>query len=952
MTQKTGNKDYSATLQLPRTSFSMRANLLEAEPAHQRRWERLDLYKSVLDRARRRPPYVFHDGPPYANGPIHMGHLLNKILKDLVVRSQLMVGHSVEFVPGWDCHGLPIEHKVMKELGETGKEMPRPEIRQRCRQYAERFVRLQAAQLKRLGTLADYDDPYLTMNPQYEAAVLEVFGDLVAQGLVYRDLKPVHWSIANRTALADAELEYYERTDPSIYVLFELEEPGRLPDSLKLSDGAGASLMIWTTTPWTLPANLAVAVAPAAEYSLVRFEWMGSFRYAIVAHELEDAIFAAAEKSYRRLGLCRGAELVEAVLRYRHPFADRQGAVVAAEYVTLEDGTGLVHTAPGHGAEDYATGVREGLPIYCPVKADGTFDETAPEWLQGMDVWTANSAIVDTLERSGHLFLHQKYHHSYPHDWRSKTPTIFRATEQWFVAVDRQFGAQGLSLREMALREASERIRFVPAWGRSRLEGMLEARPDWCISRQRAWGLPIPAFFDAKGRVLLTAASVRAVAETIRRKGSDGWFAAAPAELLGDYDPARDSEAPEWARELGRNGLEELQKGEDIFDVWFESGSSWNGVLKQRGIGYPADLYLEGSDQHRGWFQLSLLPALGATGVSPFKTVLTHGFMVDGEGRKMSKSIGNAIEVEDVLKQHGADVCRWWVSSLSYVNDIKVDWEFFKVASEEYRKVRNTIRFMLGNLHDFDPQAHARELGPDDAASVDAWARSQSAKFVQAVEEGYQAFQFKQVSEAIFNFCNDAMSAVYLAAVKDRLYCDRPDSPRRRRTQSVLYEIAHALIRAVAPILAHTAEEAWMALHGREMDWEESVHFQLLPKATETRLPEAWEAVMEFRRKALKALEEARGEKGIKNPLDAGIHATLPQETLESIEPYEAELADLCGVSRFELQLGRELSIQVEDLRGEPRCERSWKRDATVKERSDGGLLSDRDAEVVGASKT
>ncbi len=952
MTHKTGNKDYSATLQLPKTNFSMRANLLEAEPAHQRRWERLDLYESVLQRSRQRPAYVFHDGPPYANGPIHMGHLLNKILKDLVVRSRLMAGRFVDFVPGWDCHGLPIEHKVLKELGEKGKELPRSEIRRRCREYAERFVHLQAEQLKRLGTLADYDNPYLTMSPDYEAAVLEVFADLVAQGLVYRDLKPVHWSIANRTALADAELEYYERTDPSIYVLFELEDPRRLPASLQLPSGVGAYLMIWTTTPWTLPANLAVAVAPGAEYSLVRFELKGSVRHAIVARELEDAIFAAAQKSFRRIGLCQGVELVEAVLRYRHPFVDRRGAVVSAEYVTLEDGTGLVHTAPGHGAEDYATGVREGLPIYCPVQADGTFDETSPEWLQGRDVWTANPAIVDKLEATGHLFLHEKYHHSYPHDWRSKTPTIFRATEQWFVAVDREFSAEGVTLRQSALREASQRIRFVPDWGRSRLEGMLEARPDWCISRQRAWGLPIPAFFDSQGRVLLTAASVRAVAATVRRKGSDDWFSAAPAELLGDYDPAHDSEAPDWVRKTGRKGLQDLRKGEDIFDVWFESGSSWNGVLKQRGIGYPADLYLEGSDQHRGWFQLSLLPALGATGTSPFKTVLTHGFMVDGEGRKMSKSTGNAIEVEDVLKQHGADVCRWWVSSLSYVNDIKVDWEFFKVASEEYRKVRNTIRFMLGNLHDFDPMEHACELGPDDAYSVDAWAQGQLAKFVRAVDDGYDSFQFKLVSETIFNFCNDAMSAVYLASVKDRLYCDRPDSPRRRRTQSVLYAIAHALIRAVAPILVHTAEEAWMALHGREMDWEESVHFQLLPEAAAVEIPEAWEDVMEFRRKALKALEEARGKNGIKNPLDAGIHITTSKETLEILRPFEAELADLCGVSRFSLTAGPELRIEVQDLRGEPRCQRSWKRDATVKERSDGGVLSDRDAEVAGVAKS
>ncbi len=966
-------RDYSATLRLPRTSFSMRANLLQMEPKHQERWKRLDLYRLRRERSSDAPPYVFHDGPPYANGPIHMGHLLNKILKDLVVRSRQMEGFSVHFVPGWDCHGLPIEHKVLKDLEgdlqwnvqlvrEPDKRVKR--IRERCRRYAERFMKLQSVQLRRLGTLADYEDPYLTMEPRYEGAVLEVFAALVAQGLVYRDVKPVHWSIANQTALAEAELEYEERTDTSVFVLFELGGPDRLPTSLGVPSGGRAELMIWTTTPWTLPANLAVAVGPELVYGLFRVRWAAGERLVIVAEDLAGRLFSMMDGvRFELLGRCAGRAFEESRATYAHPFIDREGLVVTADYVTLDEGTGLVHTAPGHGVEDYYTGMRHDLPVYCPVLADGTFDSTVPDWLRGVDVWAANDLIVEHLRRSGHLFHDHRYSHSYPHDWRSKTPTIFRATEQWFIAVDKPFGVEASSLRRRAMEATGRKIHFVPDWGRSRLEGMLEARPDWCISRQRSWGLPIPAFFDDEGRTLLTEKSVRVVADAVRREGSDFWFKAAPKDLLEGYDPDQDTSAPEWARAGGRESLSGLRKGEDIFDVWFESGSSWNGVLRERGIGYPADLYLEGSDQHRGWFQLSLLPALGATGVSPFRAVLTHGFMVDAEGRKMSKSQGNAIEVEDVLRTHGADICRWWVSSLNYTNDIKVDWEFFKVAGDEYRKVRNTIRFLLGNLSDFDPVRDAHRLGEADGSSVDAWALGELARFVETVREGYREFQFKRVSEAVFDFCNDALSAVYLAAVKDRLYCDRPGSPRRRRTQTVMHRIATDLIRAVAPILVHTAEEAWLALHSMEMDSTSSVHLESLPEPVDFHRDPRWDGVMDFRRRVLKELETAKsGNGGLKNPLDAGVRATVSAELAEHLEPFKEELADLCGVSRFSTEVGLreevrrirragegldEPSIEIVDLRAEPRCERSWKRDETVRVRFDGSLLSDRDADAL-----
>ncbi len=946
----TDKNDYSSTLQLPKTSFSMRANLLNAEPMHQKRWEGMKLYDCINKAEHKKGPYIFHDGPPYANGNIHVGHLLNKILKDLVVRSRMMMDYEVDYIPGWDCHGLPIEHKVMKELGGKARELSTLEIRNLCKKYASKYVKLQSSQMKRLGTLADYDNPYLTMVPAYEGATLEVFATLVAEGLVYRDVKPVHWSIANKTALAEAELEYYDRKDTSVYVLFDVEEPVNLPRELNLPKGAAAALMIWTTTPWTLPANLAVAVAPSAEYSLCRFAFRDKEVCAVLASELASGIFKAGNiDHFEVLGTCSGRVLADSGVSYKHPFINRNSPIVTADYVTMEDGTGLVHTAPGHGAEDYLTGLKEGLPVYCPVLGDGTFDDSAPAWLQGVDVWTANGLVVENLRESGHLFYDHQYVHSYPHDWRSKTPTIFRATEQWFVAVDRPFGDAGRSLRAMALECTADKIEFVPGWGQSRMEGMLESRPDWCISRQRSWGLPIPAFLLGEDKVLLTKKSVLSVARVIREKGSDFWFSAEPAELLKYYDPSTDPQAPEWIEETD-GWMENLEKSRDIFDVWFESGSSWNGVLNERKIGYPADLYLEGSDQHRGWFQLSLLPALGVTGQAPFKTVLTHGFTLDANGSKMSKSGGNALEVEDLLKQYGADICRWWVCSLSYTNDIKVDWEFFKVASDEYRKVRNTIRFLLGNLNDFNPEKDYQALTFEDRFNIDSWAGLKLRELVETAGEGYQKFQFKKVSEAIFNFCNDAMSAVYLVAVKDRLYCDAPDSLRRRRTQSVMYDITMSLIKIVAPILVHTAEEAWLALNGESVESTDSVHFHLFPELPE--LPEGkadWAPVMEFRQKVLKSLEEARSlENGLKNPLDAGIKAVVTTEVAAGLKPFQEELADMFGVSRMLITVGDTMDVEIEDLRSEPRCERSWKRDLTVAVRSDGGVLSDRDAAVLG----
>jgi len=937
--------DYKSTLNLPKTEFAMKANLAQAEPQTVKRWQDEGLYAEVQAARAGAPLFAFHDGPPYANGSIHLGHLLNKVLKDIVVRARMMDGMRVPYVPGWDCHGLPIEHKVVTEMNEKGKlqkvmELPddhrRMVIRRECQAYAEKFVKLQSGQMQRLLTLADYTDPYLTMKPAFEGAVLEDFAVLVEQGLVSRALKPVHWSIANRTALAEAELEYEDREDLSVYVDFEAEDREAVERAFGCELDCTPSFTIWTTTPWTLPANLAIAVHPEYRYAVAEVDG----NLAIMASDLLAKVtkLAGSEK-VRVVAECDGAKL--AGLAYRHPFCDRAGRVVAADYVTLEDGTGLVHTAPGHGAEDYRTGLKEGLPTYCPVRDDGTYDDTVPQWLRGMSVWDANRAVTERLRQSGHLYHDHVFTHSYPHDWRSKTPVIFRATEQWFIGVDRPIRRDGRSLRALALdatgKDAAQGgVDFVPAWGRNRMRGMLESRPDWCISRQRAWGLPIPAFRTGSGEVLLTPASVRAVAKRFREKGSDAWFTEGPAELLSHWDPAADPDAPPGADRAT------LTKLYDIFDVWFESGSSWNAVLRERGLGYPADLYLEGSDQHRGWFQLSLLPALGATGVPPFRALVTHGFIVDKDGRKMSKSIGNTIEVEDLLKQVGAEVCRWWVSSVPFEGDIKVDMSFFATAGDGYRKVRNTLRYLLSNLYDHEPAGDDAALAArTDPRSIDGWALGEYAKLQSTVLAAYRASDFRAAHVALFDFCNATLSAEWFAATKDRLYCDAAGSPRRKATQRAMNVVAEGLIRMLAPVLPHTADEAWHALKGagaRSVAFESHVPFAFAADP-------GWAAVFAAREGALKALEGAKSA-GIENPLDAGLVVPDPRGELA---PFAPELADLMGVSRVRLEAAAS-AVTVEDLRNEPRCERSRKRDGTVRARTDGGMLSDRDAAAVGIS--
>jgi len=977
-------KNYKDTLNLPHTDFDMRAGLLKKEPSIQEKWHKEKLYEQIRTAREGAPRFILHDGPPYANGNIHMGTALNKVLKDMVVRIANMSGLDSPYLPGWDCHGLPIEAKVMEQLGRAGCTMPAVEIRKRCRAYADKFARLQSQQFQRLGVIGQFDRPYITMHPRYEADVLEVFARLVEQGIVYKQLKPVHWSIANRTALADAELEYYDRQDASIYVLL------RLASGAEAFGGDGeVNLVIWTTTPWTLPANLAVAVHPACQYCCLEAVTADGPARWVIAEGLIEKVIAALRaargdwlKSYSVAATVKGKELVEGKCTYRHPLFDEKVCpVVPADYVTLEDGTGLVHTAPGHGLEDYGTGLKYGLEIYCPVKADGTFDKTAPDWLVGVSVWDANDKVVEYLRNARTLLLAEEITHSYPHDWRSKTPTIFRATEQWFVAVDKPMAESGQSLRALAMETCRRAVddggvEFIPAWGRNRIAGMLESRPDWCISRQRAWGLPIPAFYNEAGQPLLTPASVRAVAAVVAKQGSDAWFSLTPAELLAGYRPQDDPAL----KEPEKFPVEKLSPGSDIFDVWFESGSSWYAAAMREALveRLPVDMYLEGSDQHRGWFQLSLLPGLAARGKAPFRTVLTHGFVVTEEGYKMSKSLGNAIDVMEQLDKRGADILRLWIASQNYQDDVRCSEALIAQAEDAYRKIRNTLRFCMGACNDFDPARHAVE--PPDH-SVDLWMRMELHRLIRDVQAAYDRYEFHRAVRSMYEFCTVQASSVYLSAVKDRLYCESPDAVRRRASQTVIHEMLTVLVKLLAPILPHTCEEAWDHIPNRGADEPASVHLAMLPECDQAVLAMAeelrpttrdqalfaadqieagpawmWANLMQLRSAGLVKLEALR-DGGVKNPLDAeAVFRVAPSNDAAArlIETHLRELEDLLGVGYARLERLAEMpegvvvDVEVADARERyRRCARSWKRRPDVGSDPDWPDLSARDAAVM-----
>jgi len=931
-------KQIKKSVNLPKTSFPMRANLSQNEAQSIKRWKKQNLYQTLLEQNKHAESFVFHDGPPYANGNIHVGHLLNKVLKDFVVRSQYVLGKKCPFTPGWDCHGLPIEHKVMQELTANKKidkikelalDTQKMAIRNACKDYAKKFIKLQSAQMQSLLTLADYDRPYLTMAKHFEQSCLEVFAAMVAEGIVYRKLKPVHWSIANQTALAEAELDYYDKKDLSVYVAFEASDSKKVASVFNESIEAPIHFLIWTTTPWTLPANLAIAIHKQTDYSLVK----QNDQYLVIASELVDTIAQSAEKPLSVIATLKGEDLVD--LAYKHPFIDRTGTVVHADYVTTDGGTGLVHIAPGHGVDDYLVGLEHHLETYCPVKGDGVYDDTVPDFLKGLSVWDANAVVANHLKASGHLFFQKEILHSYPHDWRSKTPVIFRSTEQWFISVDDALKSTNHSLRDMALTAIDKDIEFYPEWGSKRLSGMLESRPDWCISRQRAWGLPIPAFVS-NGQILLSEASVLAVSAVFGEEGSDAWFKKSAQELLAAYDPAADTAFPEGF------DIDSAEKLYDIFDVWFESGSSWKAVLQKGQQEFPADLYLEGSDQHRGWFHLSLLPSLAVNKQAPYKRLLTHGFIVDKDGKKMSKSQGNALDVSELLSTYGAEVARWWVSSLSFENDIKVDLSYFDVAGESYRKVRNTLRFLLSNLNGatlLEKEAFQSTIDAMPKSSLELYVLHLAMELKRDVEGAYRTFNFKAAQQKCYDFCNDTLSSFYCTVVKDCLYCDATDSEDRIRIQATFQILLDVLLRLMAPILPHTTDEAYHSLY---TDKEQSILVDSDDITVTVNIELSyWEELLALRQEVLKSLEECKNS-GIENSLDVGIRVS------EQFSPKEKgfRIEDFFGVSRVAFH--SQEAIAIDDLRDEPRCERSWKRDETVKLRQGAVCLSDRDALVLG----
>jgi isoleucyl-tRNA synthetase len=904
-------RDWKDTLNLPRTDFPMKANLPSAEPTVIARWEALGLYGRVRARRRGRTRYLLHDGPPYANGEIHIGHAMNKILKDFVVKSRTMAGFDAPYVPGWDCHGLPIELNVERDLGAAVKDRSPVEFRRACREYARRFVASQGDDFRRLGVLGDWTDPYLTMAPAYQAAIVRALGKFVARGLVYKGKKPVYWCLRDRTALAEAEVEYESHTSPSIYVEFPLspDSAGDLAARVPELAGRDTTVLIWTTTPWTIPSNLAVAFHPDVDYGA--YEYDG--RTVIVAVARAEAVSAATGRRLgRRLATFKGTTLER--LHFRHPLYDRDSLAVLGDYVTLDQGTGAVHTAPGHGADDFNTGVRYGLDIYAPIGTDGRF---APEVgvVGGLGVFEANPVVEAALAGRGRLWFRTEVEHAYPHCWRCHEPVIFLATPQWFISMD--------ALREAALAECRT-VRWIPEWGRERMTAMFVNRPDWCISRQRAWGVPIPALTcTGCGTSVLTPALVERAAAVFADASADAWYEA-PA---GTFVPP--------GLTCDACGGTAFERERDILDVWFDSGSSHEAVLAARpGLGWPADLYLEGTDQYRGWFQSSLLVALGTRDRAPYRAVLTHGFVVNEQGHKMSKSLGNDVPPQQVLQAHGADVLRLWVSMVDYRDEVRLGPEVLARTVEAYRKIRNTFRYLLANLYDFDP---ARDVVPPTARiEVDRFALARYARLLTRVLAAWDAYEFQAIFHAINEFVTVDLSAFYLDLCKDRLYTFRAGSRERRSAQTAQYVIADGLTRLVAPILSMTADEIWQRLPGPR---EPSVHLADFPALDRDLaaglddlehgdLGRRWDALLPTRNRVNERLEAARQQKTIGKSLEAHVSLKLPPALFDMLAPLDADLPMLFGTSSVSVERlpeGRDqMDVEVSHAPGE-KCPRCWR---------------------------
>ncbi len=921
--------DLKSTLNLPKTDFSMKANLPNNEPKMLERWEKMRIYDRIREVHAGQPIYVLHDGPPYANGPIHLGTALNKTLKDFVVKSRNMSGFDAPYVPGWDCHGLPIEIKVDNQLGRKKLDMDPLAVREECRKYATKYLDLQRSQFKRLGGLGRWEKPYSTMDPQYESVVLETFYKCYQEGLVYKGLKSVYWCVVDKTALAEAEVEYEMHTSPSVWVRYALtSDPAKIDGAL--AGKKNVATIIWTTTPWTLPASMAVTFAPDAEYvALDTGEWVYIVAKALAQQTIEKCSLGQPKEVATFLG----SKLEHAT--FAHPFLDRQILGVLGDYVTMDTGTGAVHTAPAHGADDFNTGVKYGLDLHSNVDAGGILRNGLPEY-EGQQVFKANPLIVELLKSRGVLLAYEKIEHSYPHCWRCHNPIIFRATEQWFIAIDGKLPQSG-TLRSRALDEI-KKVKWDPAWGEERISNMVAGRPDWCISRQRVWGVPIAMFQCESCKEFVGDPAVhRLVVDLFAREGADAWYKYSAEQIL----PA--------GYKCAKCGDTKFRKEMDIVDVWFESGNSQAAVLgHEPGLPWPADLYLEGGDQHRGWFQSSLLCAVATKGIAPYRSAATAGWTLDPQGRAMHKSLGNTVDPVEIADKMGAEIVRLWVASVDFREDVIASDELMQRVADSYRKIRNTFRYILGNLANFDPATDAvpfAEMHP-----LDQYILLRAAEVTKDVREHYDAFVFHRLYHRLKDFCIVDLSAIYFDVLKDRLYTSAPKSPARRSAQTALWKLGEALVRLLAPVMSFTSDEIWSHLPAAGRS--ESVHLELFPAPEDLtgKLPVGfdvagmksdWQTLLSVRDEALKALEAARNEKRIGGGLEAQVRIIVPEQT-ESLQNYEKHLRLYPTLERYRDELrylfivssvildksvagngGSGLTFEVTKAPGE-KCERCW----------------------------
>ena len=909
--------NYKDTLNLPKTAFPMKANLVKKEPEMLEKWEDIELYKLIRQSSKGRKRFHLHDGPPYANGNIHMGTAFNKVLKDIIIKSRQMAGFDSPYVPGWDCHGLPIEHRVDGELGAKKMEMSKAEIRGFCRRYAEKYIDIQRNEFKRLGVLGEWENPYLTMNYPYEATIVREFGKFALNGSLVRSKKPIYWCISCKTALAEAEVEYDEHSSPSIFVKFPMiSDLDQLAPVLKEKQ---VSMIIWTTTPWTIPANLAIALHPGLKYAAVE---TGNNEVMILAEGLLDICMDTFSiESYEVLKLFKAADLEN--LEARHPLYDRPSKIVLAPYVTLEAGTGCVHTAPGHGREDYETGLKYHLETYSPVDDSGCFTPDVG-YFAGMEVFAANEAVKDKLSEVGALLKEEEITHEYPHCWRCKKPVIFRSTKQWFISMEKN------DLRKNAL-DAIRKVSWIPSWGEDRIFKMIANRPDWCVSRQRTWGVPITVFFcDECDEPVITQEIIDHVSNMVEQSGADIWFTKSEKELV-----------PPGTR-CPNCGADRFRKETDILDVWFDSGVSYAAVMENREyLDSPADLYLEGSDQHRGWFHSSLLCSVGTRKEAPYKGVLTHGFVVDGAGKAMHKSSGNVIAPEELIKSYGAEILRLWVAGEDYRDNIRLSKEILQRLTEAYRRIRNTCRYLLGNLNDFDWETD--QVPYTEMEELDRWALNRLQELSGRVLKAYEDFNFHLVYHNLHNFCVLDLSSFYLDIIKDRLYTSPKESAARRSAQSAMHEILETLVRLMAPVLSFTADEIWQYMTGKERAL--SVHADLfLPLNEEyrdTELAERWEEIIDVRKEVTKVLELARKEKRIGHSLDASVELGLSHELSVKLTSYMDQLRSIFIVSSvdlveinqvdggYESETVPGLKVKVSPS-SDPKCERCWIHDPSV----------------------